>query len=436
MPLGCLTSTIFPPSIAKMLKDKEEREKEDIKQSPHNNKSSFPFLFSHAADNKKVKILTPSSFLGQNCKRLINQKSMGRFGKAIKAVKDQTSIRLAKHGHKASLADLDVAILKATSHDENPPDEHLMVEILTLTTDSPLYVASCVNTISRRLSKTRNWIVALKTLMLVQRLLHDGGPAYEQEVFFATRRGTRLLNMSDFRDALKSSTWDYAAFVRAYALFLDEQLEYKMEGKKGIREFSQDLEQHEFMIQGRKGKHGSRSHDLDQQIEFEMQGRIGRHGSCSYVQEGGELTLSAAVTVPVREMTMDQLFARVNHLMQLLDRFLACRPAGGARIQRLVLLALYPVLIQSFQLYKDIVEIMGVLKDKFEMDDLNISHSVKVYGIFRRVSKQYEELDMFYYWCKTASNAKNAEYPEVDKISQKDLDAMDERVKEKSGVTN
>lgn len=79
---------------------------------------------------------------------------------------------------------------------------------------------------------------------------------------------------------------------------------------------------------------------------------------------------------------------------------------------------------------------MGVLKDKFEIDDLNVSHSVKVYGIFRRVSKQYEELDMFYYWCKTASNAKNAEYPEVDKISQKDLDAMDERVKEKSGVTN
>lgn len=355
---------------------------------------------------------------------------MGRFGKAIKIVKDQTSIRRAKHGHKASLADLDVAILKATSHDETPADEHLMIEILTLTDDSPLYVASCVNTISRRLSKTRNWIVALKTLMLVQRLLHDGGPSYEQEIFFATRRGTRLLNMSDFRDALKSSTWDYAAFVRAYALFLDEQLEYKMEGKKGIREFSRDLEQQEFLMGGSKGRHGSGSHNLDQQVGFEMQGKIGRHGSCSYVEGEEGSTRFQNVVLPVREMNMDQLFARINHLMQLLDRFLACRPAGGARLQRLVILALYPVLIQSFQLYNDLVEIMGVLEEKF--NDLSAPHMVKVYGIFRRVAKQYDELDMFYHWCKSVNASKNAEYPEVDKISHTKLEAMDESIKAKS----
>ncbi|GJZ45478.1 putative clathrin assembly protein [Tanacetum coccineum] len=282
---------------------------------------------------------------------------MGRFSKAIAAVKDQTSIRLARSGSRTSLSDLDVAIVKATSHDECPSDESHILAILNLTSDSPIYVASCVNTISQRLNKTRNWVVALKTLMLVRRLLRDGNPLYEHEIFFATRRGTRLLNMSDFRDTLKSNTWDYAAFVRAFALFLDEQLEYKM--------------------QGRRETASSSSHEL-------------------------------------------------------LERFLACRPAGEARCNRMVMVALYPLLVQSFQIYQDLKEVMGVLTNRF--DELNVPLSVKVYGIFRRVSTQYEELQMFYDWCKSVGIARTSEYPEIDKISQTKLDSMDERIKEKSNA--
>lgn len=212
---------------------------------------------------------------------------MGKFSKAIAAVKDHTSIRLARAGNQATISNLDVAIVKSTCHDEYPAEECHIQQILNLSSDSPLYVASCVNTISQRLNKTRNWVVALKTLMLIQRLLQEGNPKYEHEVFFATRRGTRLLNMSDFRDALRSNTWDYAAFVRTYALFLDERLEYKM--------------------QGRRGTHSSfsREEDFEEHIEPE------------------------AIVIPVREMNNDQIFARNNHLMQLLERFLACRPTGS-----------------------------------------------------------------------------------------------------------
>lgn len=208
---------------------------------------------------------------------------MGRLSKAIAAVKDQTSIQLARRG---SLADLDVAIVKATSHDEYPADECHIEEILKLTTSSPLYVSSCVNTISQRLNKTRSWVVALKTLMLVQRLLQDGNRKYAPEIFFATRRGTRLLNMSDFRDALKSNTWDYAAFVRTYSLFLDEELEYRMQGREAHSSFALDEKDDEYA------------------------------------------TEPEAIIVPVPQMDIDQLFARNNHLTQLLERFLACRPTG------------------------------------------------------------------------------------------------------------
>lgn len=96
----------------------------------------------------------------------------------------------------------------------------------------------------------------------------------------------------------------------------------------------------------------------------------------------------------------------------------------------MVMVALYPLLVQSFQIYQDLKEVMGVLTNRF--DELNIPLAVKVYGIFRRVSTQYEELEMFYDWCKSVGIARTSEYPAIDKISQTKLDNMDERIKEKS----
>ncbi|MQM19442.1 hypothetical protein Taro_052444, partial [Colocasia esculenta] len=70
-------------------------------------------------------------------------------------------------------------------------------------------------------------MVALKALILIHRLLIEGDPAYEQEIYFATRRGTRLLNMADFRDTSRSDSWNFSAFVRTFALYLDEHLEWE-----------------------------------------------------------------------------------------------------------------------------------------------------------------------------------------------------------------
>lgn len=210
-----------------------------------------------------------------------------KLRKAIGAVKDQTSISLAKVGSSASLSDLEVAIVKATRHEEYPPEERHIREILNLTTYSRAYVGACVSFLSRRLSKTKNWVVALKALMLIHRLLCDGDPSYEEEIFFATRRGTRLLNMFDFRDS-RSTSWDCSAFVRSYASYLDEHLEFKM--------------------QNRRGKRSAFAYNDD---EEEV-----RHNA------GG------VKATPLREMKNDRVFSRILHLMQLLERFLACRPAG------------------------------------------------------------------------------------------------------------
>ncbi|BAT86835.1 hypothetical protein VIGAN_05015200, partial [Vigna angularis var. angularis] len=74
-----------------------------------------------------------------------------KLRRALGAVKDQTSIGLAKVGSSASLADLDVAIVKATRHDEYPAEEKYIREILSLTCYSRAFITACVNTLARRL---------------------------------------------------------------------------------------------------------------------------------------------------------------------------------------------------------------------------------------------------------------------------------------------
>ncbi|KAI3448283.1 hypothetical protein Pfo_004948 [Paulownia fortunei] len=324
-----------------------------------------------------------------------------KIRKAIGAVKDQTSIGLAKVGSSNSLSDLEVAIVKATRHEEYPPDERYVCEILSLTASSRALVSACVSTIAKRLNKTKNWVVALKTLMLIQRLLSKGDHAYEQEIFFATRRGTRFLNMSDFRDASgKLDAWDYSAFIRTYALYLDEQLEFRM--------------------QGRRGKRGGYAY----------------HGEEEEEDGGGGGATSNAMVVratPVLEMKNESLFSRVHHLMQLLERFLACRPTGAAKHNRVVVVALYPIVKESFQLYYDITEIMGTLIDRFMQ--LEVPDMVQVYEIFCRVSKQYNELDALYDWCKTVGIMRSSECPDVEKITQKKLDMMDDFIHQKSAMS-
>ncbi|KAJ4895192.1 putative clathrin assembly protein [Raphanus sativus] len=327
--------------------------------------------------------------------------SSSKLKRAIGAVKDQTSVGLAKvNGRSASLSELDVAIVKATRHEEYPAEEKYIREILSLTSYSRNYINACVNTLSRRLNKTKCWTVALKTLILIQRLLGEGDKAYEQEIFFATRRGTRLLNMSDFRDVSRSNSWDYSAFVRTYALYLDDRLDLRMQarhGKRGVYCVGGDT------VEDKK--------------------------------DNPEADLSTAIVVrsqPTAEMKTEEIFTRVQHLQQLLDRFLACRPAGGARNNRVVIVALYPIVKESFQIYYDVTEIMGVLIERFM--ELDIPDSIKIYDIFCRVSKQFEELDQFYSWCKNMGIARSSEYPEIEKITQKKLALMDEFIRDKTAL--
>lgn len=217
-----------------------------------------------------------------------NPMAPSKFYRALGAVKDHTSIALARVSSSSSnsISSLDVAIVKATRHEEKPPSEKHLKEIINLTCYSRAHFSACVSTLSRRLRKTSNWAVALKTLMVIHRLLSRGDRAYEKETFFFTsRRGERLLNMSNFRDnSGASNSWDFTNFVRTYARYLDRQLEFRIKGHMNLT---------------------GRSHLRNAEE-----------------QEG------AANTYPACDMITEQIFKRSHQLQELLERFLSCQPTG------------------------------------------------------------------------------------------------------------
>ncbi|OVA16343.1 AP180 N-terminal homology (ANTH) domain [Macleaya cordata] len=325
--------------------------------------------------------------------------------KALGAVKDQTSISLAKVSNDTILADIDVAIVKATRHEEYPADERHVREILSLTCYSRAYISACVNTLSRRLNKTKNWVVAIKTLMLIHRLVSEGDPAYEQEIYVATRRGTRLLNLSDFRDTSRSSgSWDFSAFVRTYGLYLDERLEYRMQNRRSSLKHSNGNS----TIAGRVAKNEDDNKEENKEEETTVMSEM--------------------------KKKIERIFTKAQRLQQVNERFLACRPTGEAKSNRLVIIALYPIVKESFQTYYDLAKIIYIFVERFM--ELEIPDCIRVYEIFTRIGKQFDELDVFYSWCKSTGIARSTDYPEVDKITPKKLEVMDQFIKEKSNLAD
>ncbi|MCH82374.1 clathrin assembly family protein [Trifolium medium] len=152
---------------------------------------------------------------------------MGTFQtlrKAYGALKDSTKVGLAKVN--SDYKELDIAIVKATSHVEYPPKERHVRKIFYATSahQPRADVAYCIHTLSKRLSKTRNWIVAIKTLIVIHRILREGDPSFKEDLVTYSRR-VRFLQITNFKDDSSPLAWDCSAWVRTYAQFLEERLE-------------------------------------------------------------------------------------------------------------------------------------------------------------------------------------------------------------------
>ncbi|XP_008794954.1 putative clathrin assembly protein At5g35200 [Phoenix dactylifera] len=261
--------------------------------------------------------------------------------KYLGAIKDTTTVSLAKVN--SDYKELDIAIVKATNHVERPAKEkHIKAIFYAISAARPRAdVAYCIHALARRLAKTHNWAVALKTLIVIHRSLREVDPTFREELINYGRSRSHMLNLAHFKDDSSANAWDYSTWVRTYALYLEERLEC-------FRVLKYDVE-----------------------------------------------------TDPprIRDLETAELLEQLPALQQLLFRLLGCQPQGAATYNIVIHLALSMVAGESFKIYNAISDGTINLVDKFfEMQRHN---AVRALDIYRRSGQQAERLSEFYEVCKS-----------------------------------
>lgn len=145
---------------------------------------------------------------------------MATWKRATGAIKDKNSLVVAKFITRGAFGDhdLEAAIIKATSHDEHDIDKRNTRMLFSWIRASPNTLCPLVRALSRRMEKTRSWVVAIKGLMLMHGLIHCKVPDVR-------KMGRLPFDFSSFSDrhSRLSKTWGFNIFIRQYFVFLDER---------------------------------------------------------------------------------------------------------------------------------------------------------------------------------------------------------------------
>ncbi|KAJ0984761.1 hypothetical protein J5N97_003117 [Dioscorea zingiberensis] len=290
--------------------------------------------------------------------------------KYLGAIKDSTTVGLAKVN--SDYKELDIAVVRATNHVERPAKEkHIRAIFYAISATRPRAdVAYCIHALARRLAKTHNWAVALKTLIVIHRALREVDPTFREELINYGRSRSHMLNMSHFKDDSSANAWDYSAWVRTYALFLEERLEC-------FRVLKYDIE-----------------------------------------------------TDPprTRDLSTPELLEQLPALQQLLYRLLGCQPQGAASYNIVIQLALSMVAGESIKIYNAMSDGTVNMVDKFF--EMQRHDAVKALDIYRRAGRQAGRLSEFYEVCKSIDIGRGEKFMKIEQPPASFLTAMEDYVKE------
>ena len=294
-----------------------------------------------------------------------------RFRQVFCALKEHTSVSYAKIATFGGFCDVDLIIVKATAPDDLPLPEKYMHELVKIFSFSNSSFHSFSLSFTRRFGNTRSWKVALKCLILLNRLLRslpEDSPV-RAELLWIRSNGLLSLYPCHFRDDSSSNPEAYTVFIRSYAQLLDQSLDcFSLDNKATEEEVMHESLQH-------KIKQVSRKLEL------------------------------------------------LPRLQSLIDRVLDCIPTGVAPRSLIVQQAMKHIIRDSFVCYTTFRrEIVLVLDNLLEMP---YRSCVSAFGIYKKAAMQAGQLCEFYDWCKAKGFCGSYEYPFIDRIPQIHIQALE-----------
>ncbi|XVF34331.1 hypothetical protein REPUB_Repub18cG0050500 [Reevesia pubescens] len=290
--------------------------------------------------------------------------------KAIGALKDSTKVGMAIVNGDLIKGHLEVAIVKATNHKEEVPKEkHVRTILVAVSAPDRSDAAFCIQTLFKRLAKTRTWTVALKSLIVLHRALRVD--PFISKLIHNLGRGRGIMqSLAHFRDDSSPQAWNYSVWVRTYALYLEERIECFH-----LLEYDVDRDQ-------------SRNRRLD----------------------------------------TPQLLEQLPVLQELLHRLLICKPEGAALYNHLIHYVLSMITGESVNLYIAITDgILSLIDKYFEMQR---HHAVKALEIYRKALNQASQLSEFFEFCRGLHYGHGQKYLKIKPLPDSFLTAMEDYVKE------
>lgn len=262
-------------------------------------------------------------------------------------------------------------MVKATNYDEVPPKEKHVATILKSLAEGRGYgdTLYILDGLMRRLNSGKHWVVILKVLTVVHRMLREGPQGTSADILRCVKENGPLWRLANYKDDAPGVA-DQSAFVRVYAGYLDARL-------KCVQELGMDV--------GREP--------------------VGGHSA-------------------TRQMGTRELVEKLPLIQAQMEKATECFPQGMAARATPTLYACMTVIQDTFKLYRAVNDgVVNMLDKFFSMERMDAQRS---FAIYKTSLQHTESLMQLYARAKTLDFANSIEFPVLDQPPSSLLQSMQE----------
>lgn len=281
-------------------------------------------------------------------------------------IKDRNSLLMASLTRRSRYRDpdLEVAMIRATSHDDTFVDYKNAQRVFTWVRTSPTHLTIVLWALTRRVERTTDWIVALKSLILLHGVLCTKVPGTRK----IGRLPFELLGFDDGYTQDGPRRWARNMFVRAYFGFVD-----------------------------------LKSVVLATELKEEIVGPM----VVVEEQDGGGSRLQ---------------LVRVQRWQDLLCSVLQVRPEGkGMMDDVLVMEAMDCMIIEVFELYSKICDGIATALMKIYTDKVGKEEAAMALDVLQKATKQGHDLSEYFAFCRRFGLLHASECPKIETIPEADF---------------